>query len=281
MAQEETPLNPKTGTGFVQHAVSSTVANANHSQSQGVRNPSTPASIAEVVEEATDRYLDEIQHHVPGPSLDDVRAELIYRTNGSITGINALVDKSERHSKIRTLRPSQIAKILVRLKNVVRISEANEGSNASPDRQPLAVYQEEGESEGLYTMATGDLHRAIYEVEPEITTTDMRATLSRLDAVAPRVTQSEDPDLVPLNNTIYNYRTGVCTAFSPDIVLLSKTKTNLVPDAQHPYLVDNEGERFDFDEWLLDLFDGDEQRVEAVWQMIAALLRTNVSWDRA
>lgn len=91
----------------------------------------------------------------------------------------------------------------------------------------------------------------------------------------------QTPDLVPLNNTIYNYRTGVCTAFSPDIVLLSKAKTNLVPDAQHPYLVDNEGERFDFDEWLLDLFDGDEQRVEAVWQMIAALLRTNVSWDRA
>lgn len=268
--------------------------NSNHNGAVAARKSRkkapAPDSYSTTVIDVTTRYLDEVlaQDHADWPRLNDDQAmkdlhdELLDRTNGAISGANAVRDRDERIIKLRMLLPEQVMLVELRLGYVIRVCE---DVGEARSRDILAVYSDEGDSRGTYLTDPDDIERAIYRVEPLLSNVGLNTTLRKLFTAAGedpyRKVRTKDPDLIPMNNCVLRYSSREILQFDPEWVFLAKFGTNLVRGKKHPVLVGDDGVRFNIFEWAEDLFDGDKERAKLVWQVVGAMLRQFHPWNTA
>jgi putative DNA primase/helicase len=83
-----------------------------------------------------------------------------------------------------------------------------------------------------------------------------------------------NPEEIPCKSYLYNDRTGEKIPYGKGVYVTSLGNVDYNPAAANPHFHNNEdGADWDFDSWLLDLFDGDEEMVEFFWQIVARLIR--------
>lgn len=204
------------------------------------------------------------------------------KTRARIDRVNA--HRTSHVPKLRKLvepldiHPSQVAHAIIARDHVVSLKSA---STNSEDYMLLAAYQSEGPRKGLYSSVERDIARLLYSYLPTLSVNEYKLLMQQLKTLAPIVYQEEDKDLVPMNNGIFNYRTKELLPFSPDLVFTAKSGVDLDFDAQMPVLYGPGGEIFEFHDWLLDLFDDDLDRVRLIYQIIGAVLRPLVQWNKA
>lgn len=209
----------------------------------------------------------------------ELEQSILSWVNQEIAVRNTLVvNRDERLPMLRYLTNWQVAQLVLATHNVVRIC-SHPGAEGIYDL--LAVYCDSGLDAGLYVTDELELSRIIVAFNPEISMRGIQEVLGHLKRQARRVETTRDRDLVPMANGIFDYKSKTLLKFSPDYVFTSKSTTLFDPDAQAPVLIGDDGEPFDVDAWLLDLFNDDEERAIQMWQIIGALLRPNVSWNKA
>lgn len=234
-------------------------------------------TLNETILQCTNFYLDNIDVSNP-PSLRDIEAELVTTTRDACMSENQVRAKGDKLPLLSKLIPSQIAAIILRLYSVVNVMTI--GENANPEYDLLAIYSDEGENAGLYDTDEYVLKKLVVELNYTITVKEMQEVLENIRLDAPRVLRTSNPDLVPVNNGIFNYATKELEPFSPEYVFLAKTRVNFNPNASNIVIHNDEDNTdWDIESWMNDLSD-DPEIVNTLWEVLSAVVRPFVRWGK-
>ena len=124
----------------------------------------------ETIREITQEYLDNIDIHQP-PAPADIQADILAATGTAFDLENSVRAKGDTWRKPDKLIPAQIADILLKLYNIVNIACA--GINSERDYDLLAIYQTEGDNEGIYISSEHAFHTLAQDYCYSITSRDV------------------------------------------------------------------------------------------------------------
>ena len=212
------------------------------------------------------------------PPKQTIEAEAIYHINAELKSANISRDKGQKYKLLTTLPPILIAVLVMKLYHVRLISFAD--ANTDPSYDPLGIYQSRGPGEGTYVTFDAEFYKIARAFNPSITTREKKEFMEALRDIVDRVTISTDPDLIPVNNGIYNYKTNELLPFSPDVVFLNKSPVDFVLNAHNVTIYNpDDGTSWDVESWMAELSD-DPEVVDLLWKLLGAVLRPNVPWDK-
>jgi len=178
------------------------------------------------------------------------------------------------------LLPEQIAMAMLHMYKIKNINCA--GVNSERDYDILGIYQEDGPNAGIYVSDETEIRNLIRRYNPNITALNVKEVISRLKDKADRVVRCNDPDLIAVNNGIFNYKTKILEPFDPDLVFTAKCHVDYNPFAQNVIIHnDEDGTDWDIETWVKELFDDNSDVPETIWEIIGAIIRPNIKWGKA
>ena len=262
-----------------------------------------PAPLNEVVTTATSAYLDLLDPDDP-PTARTLENELL----GVVKGLVRLENQktkvaTEKLPYPRVLTTWQVAQILLRLHRVIRIAPKTLDTDREYDL--LAMYVATGRDRGTYTTSEDDMRTTARRYNTSITLKEFNEVVAVLREASQRRTICARPDLIAVSNGIFNYgkddldlevegRTFHLPAktlvdFDPDLIFLTKCRVNYVENAPRvviPHPIDGDWE---VTEWIREFYqiDGDDEfnrahegMAELIWEILGALVRPHVSWNK-
>ncbi|MEU3331319.1 phage/plasmid primase, P4 family [Glutamicibacter creatinolyticus] len=241
------------------------------------RDGTARLTIERICSQATETYLTEIADS--DIALADIRDELIKRIEAEVFLENGARPKGwPRLSAPQGLKPSEVARIILGRERVVRVSLTGKASEDEFDL--LCIYNTSGPSEGLYVDSEDAIGRLIAELAPHMGGVAIKDTLRLLRQWAPFVPTCRDPELVAVNNGVVDTASMRLLPHSPERVFLMKSPWDYDPTAQSPVITMPDGLPWEFDSWLSELHD-DPEVVAVYWELLSAVIRRNVRWDKA
>lgn len=170
----------------------------------------------------------------------------------------------------------QIALLIMQLEPVIRISCCD--SNSEFD--VLGVYQSSGPDTGTYDISDRTLHNIIYKYNQGAKQSNLDNIKLMLKHWLQAKARCTDPDLIAVNNGIFDYKRKVLMPFDPDKVFLSKSKVNYNHAAQNIVIHNSDdGTDWDMDSWMQSLSD-DPEIVNLLWEVLGAIIRPFVHWNK-
>lgn len=233
-------------------------------------------TLNEIVKGVTDDYIANLN---PDDNNDPqlIEEELVRMVGERIMLENATRPKGSKIPVPHKLFPSQIASILLHLHHIANINCT--GGLFDEEGDILAMYQDSGENEGLYTWSDTKIRRLIQKYNYLITSKEIEETIECLRINAPRVTRTIEKDLIPCNNGIFNFKTKEIFPFSPDKVYLSKLRVNYNCFATNVVIQNPDGTFWDVESWMDSLSD-DKEIVNLLWQVLSAVVRPYNRWKK-
>lgn len=239
---------------------------------------SAPKTRDDTIREVTTEYI-EFLDPLNLPDAYTAQAELLDKTQFAIEMANTgILSKARKWDMAKRLTPWQIAMLMLRLDNVVKISFTGGDDTGY---EALAIYVKEGPKAGTYTLSQDMIHSFASEYSINMSTRD----LLEVDAILTRKAQTKEVcrerNLIAVGNGIFDFDTKTLLPFTPEKVFLSKSQVNYVPGAVNPVITaPSDGYVWDIETWMSELSD-DEGVPELLWQIIGAVIRPNVSWNKA
>ena len=213
------------------------------------------------------------------PSPDEIESEILHKVASYIDAANAVSGSGQKLRTPKALLPAQIAEIMARLYPIRRIRAV--GENASEDNDIIAVYCDQGENAGIYVNNDTTLFSVAKQYKYDLRQREFEEIMYVLRGLVPAVTQTTDPDLIAVNNGIFNYKTNQLMPFSPDYIFTSKSRVNYVVNPPLPvYHNPDDNTDWDVESWIRELSD-DPEIVNSIWEILGAILRPHVRWNKA
>lgn len=233
------------------------------------------------IQEVTENYLSSLDLAFL-PDEATISADLIEQVNSVIEIENASRPKGQKWQLLTTLTAAQIADVIMFCYKVINIDMlASSGGKAMNDQTLLALYETSGESEGIYTSDDARFRQIAKKYAYNITERDLARVMQILRDEAPVMKRTENRNLVPLANGIFDYETKRLLPFSPDYVFVAKAAVGYNPAAVNPVIHNSDdGTDWDVESWMRELSDDDEI-VDLLWKLIGAMLRPFVAWGKA
>lgn len=228
-----------------------------------------------LIREAALGFLGTLNTARPPADIEGLKADLMELINDTILLYNAsLNNKDEKFKCISTLPNFVIAEIILRFRLVVNIHL--DGGSCEP-----AVYCGSGENMGLYTIDRKELRKVIKPFNWDMTERDVKEIIANMESCAPKLELTKDKDLIAVNNGIFDYRSKTLLPFSPETVFLSKSRVDYVPSAKNVVIHNpDDGTDWDVESWIESL-SGDMEIVDLLWQVLGAVIRPNVPWNKS
>ena len=181
-----------------------------------------------------------------------------------------------RKFKIPTALPNAvIAEILLKLYPIRKVMWCDSDNNFD-----LMLYQSEGPNRGIYVADTLMFQNLIRDYNFDISDKMMSTVINILTSKAPTVHINSDPDLIAVNNGIFNYKTKELIPFTPDIIFTTKSNVNYNKNAKNIIIHNDEDNTdWDVDSWIDELSD-DPEIINLIWQVLSAVIRPNVRWNK-
>lgn len=213
------------------------------------------------------------------PSPDEIESEILHKVASYIDAANAVSGSGQKLRTPKALLPAQIAEIMARLYPIRRIRAV--GENASEDNDIIAVYCDQGENAGIYVNNDTTLFSIAKQYKYDLRQREFEEIMYILRGLVPAVKQATDPDLIAVNNGIFNYKTKQLMPFTPDYIFTSKSRVNYVVNPPLPvYHNPDDNTDWDVESWIQDLSD-DPEIVNSIWEILGAILRPHVRWNKA
>lgn len=229
----------------------------------------------EIIRTTTNDYLDKTS---PLPDINTIEQEILEQIRYTIQAENVQLPKGYTYKPPKKLPYPCIAACMQRLYKIKQISFLD---NPDARNAELAIYQEYGKDKGIYITDENYFANIIRQFDYRIDKKGIQEVLTILKEEAEVVTPCNDPDLIAVNNGIFNYKTKRLDDFDPEVVFTCKSHVNYFPVSVNPVLHnDEDGTDWDVESWINDLSDNPEI-VELIWQMLGAIIRPNVNWDKA
>jgi len=213
-------------------------------------------------------------------SAHDVEFHLLNRINNRLISENTQygLKGSRAYQTLRTLTPAVIADCMLKRNRIVRIMLSEK--NTDPNYDVLAVYMEHGPDTGIYITDEVSIRVLAREYNYSISPRELDHVIDTLTDNAPRVMVSANRDLIAVNNGIFDYKTKTLLPFTPEIVFTAKSAVNYNENAVNPVIHnDADGTDWDIESWMADLND-DPEIVALLWEILSAIIRPNVAWDK-
>lgn len=144
----------------------------------------------------------------------------------------------------------------------------------------LALYCDSGKNEGLYIPAEDEVKKIAEQYNHTISERELEDVVSKLERNAPLVNITRDPDLIPVNNGVFNYKTKDLQPFSPKKVFTTKAHVDYKYNVKNPIIRNPDGTKWDVENWMNSLSD-DPGIVHLLWEIIGACIRPNVNWRKS
>lgn len=184
---------------------------------------------------------------------------------------------ADRLPPVKVLAPVQIAVCVKALHRAVCLLWRDGDEDGNFD---IALYQEDGGDAGVYDVRDESLNRVIRMYDRTMTTRQVEEVKAILRTTCRKVRPCGNPDLIPVNNGVFDYRRKVLVPFSPDCVFTSKCRVDYVPDAPNPVIHnDDDGTDWDVVSWMDGLSD-DPEVVRLLWEVVGAIIRPGVRWNK-
>lgn len=213
-------------------------------------------------------------------SAQDVEFHLLNRINNRLISENTQygLKGSRAYQTLRTLTPAVIAGCMLKRNRIVRIMLSEK--NTDPNYDVLAVYMDHGPNTGIYVTDEVSIRVLAREYNYSISPRELDHVIDMLTDNAPRVMVSANRDLIAVNNGIFDYKTKTLLPFTPEIVFTAKSAVNYNENAINPVIHnDADGTDWDIESWMADLND-DPEIVALLWEILSAIIRPNVAWDK-
>lgn len=213
-------------------------------------------------------------------SAQDVEFHLLNRINNRLISENTQygLKGSRAYQTLRTLTPAVIAGCMLKRNRIVRIMLSEK--NTDPNYDVLAVYMDHGPNTGIYITDEVSIRVLAREYNFSISPKELDHVIDMLADNAPRVMVSANRDLIAVNNGIFDYKTKALLPFTPEIVFTAKSAVNYNENAVNPVIHnDADGTDWDIESWMADLND-DPEIVALLWEILSAIIRPNVAWDK-
>ena len=247
-------------------------------------------TLNEIIRYCTDEYVSQIDVDDP-PEPVTAESELVSMVSdmcrienntafqiatAAAGGGKVSIDKLRSPSK---LCASQIAAIMLKIYHIVRIKCG--GVNSDPSYDLLAIYQADGDEEGIYTTDETVFKRLAKQYNYSISSKELSDVMEMIKLDAPRVSRTMNRDLIAVNNGIFNYDTKELLPFSPHYVFLAKSRVDYIETAVNVTIHnDDDNTDWDIESWMNDLSD-DPEIVEVLWQILSAIIRPHVRWNKS
>lgn len=209
-----------------------------------------------------------------------VEFQLLNRINNRLIAENANYNlKGTRaFQTLSALSPAVIADCMLHRNRIVRIMLSDK--NTDPNYDVLAVYMDHGPDTGIYVtddVSIRVLARAYnYSISPK----ELDHVIDMLKDNAPRITVNTDRDLIAVNNGIFDYKTKTLLPFTPEVVFTAKSAIDYKENPANPVIHNNaDGTDWDIESWMADL-NNDPEIVNLLWEIMSAIIRPNVAWDK-
>lgn len=228
-----------------------------------------------LVADATMDYLSTVDLSAP-VDVKTIKNDLFEILQDQVAMHNA-VNPKEKWQMPKGLATNQIIHAILKLYPICRLIYTDKASPSSVGE--LAIYQNEGDNKGLYIADENAVKNLIFQYNELVSEAQMKLITSMLYAMAPVRTRTQDPDLIAVNNGVFNYKTKELLPFSSEYIFTSKSRVNYNPNAQNITIHnDDDGTDWDVESWMTELSD-DPEIVALLWQMMGAIIRPYVSWD--
>lgn len=213
-------------------------------------------------------------------NAQDVEFHLLNRINNRLISENTQygLKGSRAYQTLRTLTPAVIADCMLKRNRIVRIMLSDK--NTDPNYDVLAVYMDHGPDTGIYVTDEVSIRVLAREYNYSISPKELDHVIDMLKDNAPRVMVSTNRDLIAVNNGIFDYKTKTLLPFTPEIVFTAKSAVNYNENIVNPVIHnDADGTDWDIESWMADLND-DPEIVALLWEILSAIIRPNVAWDK-
>lgn len=236
-------------------------------------------TLSRIFRETVDDYLSALQAGGLRPTPETIELDILNLLAPKISALNDEITKGSKIKIPTSLPPYIIARVVAALWHVCKIPLA--GAETNPDYDVPAIYQESGPNEGIYVTSELEFEKLFSQFNRAGKKRDFEEFTANLRRCAERKLPCYDKDLIAVNNGIFDYLTKQLQPFDPDLVFLSKSHVNYVPNPTNP-VIHNPDDNTDWDveTWMRELSD-DPEIVKLLWQTIGAILRPNVRWDKA
>lgn len=243
-----------------------------------------PENLDGALHAVTAKYLEEMGRLDNPPSPETIASDITRVTAEAFEQRNRTVVKERRFDIPKELKPFQIGMIMLHLYPIRNISFNDRSSDAGA---VLHIYREPDRDadrfhryDGIYTKEEGAFKEIILRYNHD--TSVVNKVMEYLRTYAECVVQCDDPDLIAVNNGIFDYRRKELLPFDPKYVFTTKSGVNYNPDARNDIIHNpDDGTDWDVESWVQELFPDTPDVAETVWQIIGACIRPNVPWGKA
>lgn len=243
-----------------------------------VNIPMEHSTLNYVIQKETRDYIDTLDPDNP-PTPSEIEIELIHRIKNQIQIINGDLEPKDRLVAPKALNHSQIAELMMKLYPIARVIVSE--NEDDPDANVLAVYQTDGPYEGTYRYNRKELRKIARLFKYGLKSNEFEEIEEVLQDIAPQKRRTIDQDLIAVNNGIFNYKTKELLHFDPEFVYLSKAQVNYNSSATNINIYNPDDDtNWDVDSWFNELSD-DPEIVASLWEILSAIVRPHVRWDKA
>ena len=245
---------------------------------QQVTIPMENATLNYIIQHETRRFIDNLDPSNP-PTPTEIEIDLIQQIKAQIQILNADLDSKNRMVAPKALNHSQIAELMMALYPIAKIIVSE--NEDDPDANVLAIYQNEGKFKGTYRYNKKDLRKIARQFKYGLNMREFEEIEEVLKDIAPQKRRTTDPDLIAVENGIFNYKTKELQPFDPELVYLSKSQVAYNEHAKN-IIIHNDDDDTDWDveTWVEELSD-DPEIIKSLWEIMSAIVRPHVRWDKA
>lgn len=233
----------------------------------------------QIIDDTTDAYIANLMQQAVLPEPEKIAIELTQLIEDQIIIENSMRAKNAAYKIPDTLSFDQIASLMAVMYPIARISCA--GSNADADYDLLALYVTDGPDAGTYVTSDEELYRLARRFNRRLTSREFDEVVKVIRTMVPRKVRCMDRDLIAVNNGIFNYATKQLEDFTPELVFMTKSHVDYNPNAVNVTIHnDDDNTDWDVDSWMDGLSD-DPDIVEVLWQILGAVIRPHVRWNKS
>ena len=243
-----------------------------------VQKRSGAESLATIMMGALNEYI-AVNSPLPEPEIAE--AELLEMIEMQLDIYNQVRPKGKKVQNPKHLPNRLIAELIVAYGNTVKIRMAD-------DKYVLGYYGEKGTTyHGIYRLIASDksasayhLNKLIRALNYDISSKDRSEVYKCLIDIAPERVPENRPELMPVNNGIYNFKTGELLDYEDhrDLTFLHKIDTDYNPNAVNVVIHnDKDNTDWDVESWVRELFDSEEE-AETLFSIIHAACRPDVGY---
>lgn len=230
----------------------------------------------DLVKQVTEEYLSQIPKY-SAFDPETVSLDLLERYRDAIDVANVSIAKGQRIKYFDGMPHYGIAMVLNHFYHIVCISYGD----SVDENMPVCVYQTKQPYDGIYMDNFVIWLKLICQFNISYSAnTDVTKVKNLLRSIVDVVHPTADPDLVPVLNGVFQYKTKTLMDFSPDYVFTSKCMVAYRDKPVLPKITMPDGLIWNVDSWMNDLSD-DPGVPELLWEVLGSVVRPYVKFDKA